>query len=1114
MRSTFTRLWFIHFHHVHSLIASLLFITCFGVASHSAMAQDKTVKGSVKDASSGEALIGVSVVIQGTSQGTVTDVNGDYRVQVSSPDDVLVFSFIGYQTVNERVGERNTINLEMQVDTKQLSEVVVTALGVERESKSLGYTVQKVSGEEITQARETNVINALAGKVAGVNIVGSSSGPTASSNITIRGQSSLSGNNQPLFVVNGLPITNGLNSPGDGLNGSTTIDFGNAASLINPDDIAEISVLKGPTAAALYGTRAANGVVLITTKTGKDAEGFGVEINSNTSFQSVLRWPDYQNSYGGGGYGKRDYVNGTQYTGSYDAFGESWGPPMDGRLVRQFGSEGEPVPFNPSPDNIKNFFRTGRTFTNNVALNYHKDEADFRLSYTNLDQQGVVPNSDLSRNTFFTSAGTRIAEKLSVRGNMFYIDGQSGNVPNAGYDESSSIMYGWLWYPRNLPISKLEDYWEVEDVQQRNHESLWTNNPYFLVNENTNSYQRRRFIGNVNLIYDITDNLKARFRTSGDVNNESRQFRRAVSTRGTPEEQGSYREDELYFRETNHELLITYSGGEISENLFTYEVSVGGNRMKQISSTTRNYAPGLTIPGLFNLGNARGNIITNQFDQEKQINSIFGLANIAYQNMIFLDLTARNDWSSTLPINNNSYFYPSVSLSAVISDLFDISPSSPIAFAKIRAGYAQVGGDTDPYNIANVYEFGNIWGGQPVANKSALLRNPDLKPETTSTFELGTDIRFFDDRLGIDFTYYYISSRDQILQVPLAQTTGYAARLLNAGEIQNKGVELMLRATPLETNAGLNWDVSLNFARNRSEVISLADGITNYQIAPDMYPGDGGQDLSLEARVGEPMGQLVGLDLQRVQEGPYAGEVIHQNGIPLVNTEKVSAGTYQPDFTFGLYNTFNYKNFSFGFLFDGRVGGKIFSRTHTMLVSGGAITNEDDEKIGSILEGRVEHEPLQYDAEGNPPLDENGNYVWGPFVDEGSFVGPGVMNVGTEENPEYVPNDEPVATRDYIYRYYNNIFNRDIITTGTFENTWVKLREVIISYNLPASFTDRIGLQAASVSLVGRNLLLFTDVPTIDPEAFSIRDGRIIQGFESTQLPSTRSFGFNISIRL
>jgi TonB-linked SusC/RagA family outer membrane protein len=540
-------------------IRFMLFVLLGSLISYSPAFAQATVSGQVTDAETGEGLVGVSVVIQGTSQGTVTDVSGNYRLEAPGEDATLVFSYIGYLTVQEKVGNRSTINVSMREDAKQLSEVVVTALGVKRESKSLGYTVQKVSGEDITQARETNVINSLAGKVAGVNIVGSSSGPTASSNITIRGQSSLSGNNQPLFVVNGLPITNGLNSPGDGLNGSTTIDFGNAAAVINPDDIEEISVLKGPTAAALYGTRAANGVVLITTKTGRGAQGLGVEINSNTSFESVLRYPDYQNQYGGGGYGKRDYVDGTQYFGSYDAFGESWGPPMDGRLVRQFGSDGEPIPFTPSPDNIRNFFRTGRTLTNNVALNYSGEESDFRLSYTNLDQQGVVPNTDLTRNTFFTSAGARLADKLDVRGNMFYIDGQSGNVPNAGYDESSSIMYGWLWYPRNLPISELEDYWEVEDVQQRNHESLWTNNPYFLVNENTNSFQRRRFIGNVMLNYDITDNLSVRFRTSGDVNNESRQFRRAVSTRGTPDEQGSYREDELYFRETNNELFITYS---------------------------------------------------------------------------------------------------------------------------------------------------------------------------------------------------------------------------------------------------------------------------------------------------------------------------------------------------------------------------------------------------------------------------------------------------------------------------------------------------------------------------------------------------------------------------
>ena len=396
-----------------------------------------------------------------------------------------------------------------------------------------------------------------------------------------------------------------------------------------------------------------------------------------------------------------------------------------------------------------------------------------------------------------------------------------------------------------------------------------------------------------------------------------------------------------------------------------------------------------------------------------------------------------------------------------------------------------------------------------VASESALLRNPDLKPERTQSVELGTDLRFFDNKLRVDFTWYDIRSRDQIINLPLANSSGYDAKLINAGEIKNQGIELIVSATPYQTDE-FSWNTQLNFARNKSEVVSLAPGIDSYLIVPDMYPADGGQDLSLEARVGEPLGQLVGLDFERVESGQYAGQIVHENGLPVVNTsEKVSAGTYQPDFTFGWGNTVNYQNFSLSIQFDGRVGGKIFSRTHTMLASGGAITNEDDERLGSILVGRVELSPLNYDSNGNPPRDSDGNIIWGDPINDGSFIGPGVKSDG---NGGYVANDVEVATRDYVYRYYNNIFNRDVITTGAYENTWVKLRELRLSYNLPGELTDNLGITNASVSLVGRNLLLFTDVPSIDPETFSIRNGRIVQGLESTQIPSTRSFGLTVNI--
>ena len=971
-----------------------------------------------------------------------------------------------------------------------------------------------MDGGELDKAKETNVVNSISGKAAGVNDTANSAGPSSSANITIRGANSLTGNNQALFLVNGMPITNGLNSPGDGLNGSTTIDFGNAASLINPDDIESVNVLKGPTAAALYGTRASNGVVLITTKTGEGSEGFGVSINSSTTFESVLRMPNYQNQYGAGKGGKYTYLDGTQYTnGYYDAFGESWGPRTDGKLVKQWEDE-KPTPFTPAKDNIRDFFNTGVSLTNNIAITNSTESSDMRLSYTNKKQTGVVPNTNLDRHTFYASLGNDLTENLSVRGNFSFINGSSDNVPNAGYDESSSIMYGWLWYPRHEEIGQLKDYWVEgqQGIQQNHFESLWTNNPYFLVNENTNSYERNRFIGNIKVNYDLTDKFSIRWRSGGDINDEGRQFRRAFSTRKLPF--GSYRKDELNFMETNHELLMTYSHRP-QDSDFGFEFNLGGNRMHQTSDIARSRAKGLSEPGVYNLSNARGNVIADDFSQEKEINSVFGLASFSYKGTYFLDVTGRNDWSSTLPVDNNSYFYPSLSGSAIVSEMLNISSSSPVSFAKLRASYAEVGGDTDPYNTRNFFQYGNNWGGQPVASESSTLNNPNLKPEQTVTYEVGADVRLFKGAIGLDATYYDIRSKDQIINVPVTRSTGYNNRFINAGEIRNRGVELMLNANPIQNENGFSWSFNINYTRNRSEVVSLAPGINNYQIAPDMYPADGGADLSFEAREGQEFGQLVGKGLKRVESGQYKGEIIHKNGLPVETDQKVSAGSYQPDFRLGVSNTVSYKNLSLKFLIDGQVGGKIYSRTHTMLATGGAITNEDDEAIGSTLEGRGDYTPVYTEKNGEVVVkkDKNGNPVYKENEAPTGYTGDGVKNVGTEENPNYKPNDVSVPTRDYFYQYYGNGFNRDIVTTGTYDATYFKLREVTLTYQFPDSWFEDGFVQDAAFSLVGRNLLLWTEVPSIDPETYSIRNGRIIQGYESTQLPSTRSYGFNFSIK-
>ena len=1042
-----------------------------------------------------EPLPGAVVLVQGSTRGTLTDLNGNFAIETAAGDMQLRFSFVGFQDQMLPIDgrERYEVTLGGMIG---IDEVVITALGVERSEKSLGYAIQSLDGKAVSEVPVTNAVSALNGKIAGVNIQSSSAGPTASANVTIRGAGSLSGNNQALFVVNGIPITNGLFSSGDGLNGSTTIDFGNAAQVINPDDIAEISVLKGPAAAALYGTRAAAGVVLINTKTGQGAPGWHVDINSSTTLSGLLRMPDFQNEYGAGGYGRYSYSNGATYTGDfYDAFGENWGPRLDGSAIRQWNTNGEATPFTAAPDNVRNFFRTGVTSRNHVAISNQSEDGDFRMGYTHLDSRGIVPNTDLTRHTISMSSGQNIGERLNVRTNLNYIRSGSGNVPNAGYDESSSIMYGWLWFQRNAPIDDLQNYWKpgLENVQQANTEELWTNNPWFLVNENTNGFNNDRIIGNVAATYNLTDRVSVRYRMGADINGEKRRFRRAMSTKSVL--LGSYREDDLRFHETNNELLLSYDGTDY-EKEWNLSARLGGNIMRQTTEILRANAPQLLIPGIFNLGNSRSGVITDDFTYRKGINSAFGVANISYKNRFFLDLTGRNDWSSTLPTNNNSYFYPSATASAILSDMFDLG--NKLDFAKVRAAYAEVGGDTDPYNIRNVYVYENAWGDQPVAAESADLANAGLLPERTSSIEFGADLRWWLGRLGLDVAWYQMNSRDQIINLPLAATSGYTSRIVNSGEIQNRGIEVVLRGQPVKNDV-LTWTSTLNLTRNRSEVLSLADGVESYQIIPDLYPNDGGQDLSFEARVGQPYGLLVGLGFQRDD----AGNIIHENGLPMLTENKVNAGSYQPDLLFGWDNEFRFGRFTAGFLLNGQLGGLIFSRSHALYATAGSITNNDDPNMPlSTLDGRETYD-ITYGADGIPVYNAVNESSWG-------VVGPGVM-YNAEGN--LVENDVAVPTRDYILSYYGNGFSRDNIESALYDATFIKLKELRLGFDIPADWlSSNMNASSATISLVGRNLLLFTDVPTIDPETYSIRAGRIVPGFESTALPTPRTIGLAINL--
>jgi len=1084
-------------------LCALLFLFSFTMS----FAQDgRTIEGTVKDPD-GIPLMGANVVIKNSEppRGTTTDFDGNFTLDVKPSDKFILIEYLGFSNKEVSLEGKDVFKISLEAGN-ELDEVVVTALDMERSEKSLGYSVQKIGSRDINDVKVGNISNKLAGRVSGVFVNSSGNGPTGSANVTIRGQTSLTGNSQPLYVVNGMPISNGLFSPGDGLNGSTTIDFGNASQVVNPDDVESMSILKGPAAAAIYGSRAANGVILLTTKKGSSGDdGWNFEWNLQTMGRETLVEPNFQNTYGFGGYGFYSYKSGDIYTAQngvnyYDAFGENWGPRMDGQNIKQFNSNGEAVPFTPAPNNFDDFYRTGVMTSNNIAISNNSENGDFRLAYTFLDDQSIVPNSGVRRHTVYTSVGRQfLDDKLNIRANIFNIRNKSDNIPNGGYDESNSVQYGWLWYPRQVGVGELKDYWREgqEGVQQRYVEELWVNNPWLVVNENTNSFQENRAIGNVKINYDITDKLSVRTRYGVDYKRESRQFRRASSTKAIPGQFGSYREDEISFQETNAELLFTYSNNDERDAKFKYDFKLGGNMMRQASKTLVANNSQLLIPDQYTLTNSRTDVQVESRRAEKKINSIFGMANFSYDDWVFLDITARNDWSSTLPTQENSYFYPSFTLSGVISDKLELGADSPLTFLKLRAAYAEVGSDTDPYLLTNTYQAEPLFGNNPALSNNSFAANPNLKPERTDSYEFGFDARFFENDLKVDFTYYDMLSKDQIIFLPVPNSSGKETRLVNAGEIRSSGVELSLDYRAVETD-DFSWNTILNVGANEAIVESLPDGVQDsYPIVSDVFPTDGGsQDLELVAIEGEKLGQLRGLGFQRNENG----QIIHEDGIPQLTDDKVTVGSYQPDARFGWQNILNYKNWQFTFLFDGQIGGKLYSRGHALFNTGGTITNEDDPNLNmTTLEGRAEYN-ISYNANGEPV------YSLRPGTGQG-VVGPGVNANGGE-------NSTAVAPRDYFYAYYGNGFNRDNIEAATYDNDWVKLREVRLTYNFPTEWFGDIGLDSFKASIIGRNLLLITDVPTVDPETFSIRGGNFVNGFGSNPLPSTSSIGLSLNARL
>ena len=1022
-------------------------LVAFLLLSVVSFAQDKTVKGRVTSKSDGSGLPGANVLIKGTDRGSTTNANGEFTL--SSPASaVLVVSYIGYKPMEMAVGTKSFVELSLEEDASNLNEVVVTALGITREKKALGYSVQEVSGKQLTQARETNLVNSLSGRIAGVQVTGSNGAPGASSRMLIRGANSIGSNNQPLFVVDGVPIDN------SNIGSGTSVDYGNGAASINPDDIESVSVLKGPSAAALYGSRGANGVVLITLKSGKGSRGIGVAVNSNTTFDTPFRQPSWQNEYGQGGKGQFKYVDG-RGGGVNDGVDESWGPKLDGRLIEQFDSPvvngvRQATPWIAHPDNVNQFYQTGRTLTNNVSLTGGSEKGDFRLSFTELNQTGILPNTDYKRRTIALNAGWNLTDKLSIRATGNYVKDGSDNRTNWG-------LY-FIWFGRQVDMEQLKDYRAPGSIYQRNwNDNYWTN-PYYQLNVSARENAKDRLYGNVSATYRFTPWLSLTARSGTDFYQDRRKTKNAARTSNLYD---SYNEDLISVQESNSDFLLnaTHKFGN-----FDVTANVGGNQRTYY--TQRNYtgATELAIPRVWNIGNSRQRPeTTNTGYTNKTINSLYASSNIGFNNYLFLDLTVRNDWSSTLPSNNLSYFYPSAALSAVLTDMFNLN-SPTLSFAKVRAGLARVGNDTEPYNLLQTYAYADAWGSLPSLAEGNAILNAALKPELTNSYEVGAEVKLWRNRVGLDVTYYNKESYNQILSVNVSNSTGFSSKWLNAGRIQNRGVEIQLTGAPVKTT-NFQWDVVLNWARNQNKVIELADGLDTYTLNPTAIRG-----MSVEARKGQPYGTFFGQGFLR----DPSGNIVYDNsGYPRIDPTRRILGNFTPRWIGGIQNTFTYKNLSLSTLIDAKAGGDIFSQT--------------------INIGRY-----------------TGVLAETTFGRETGIVGEGVVNMGTAENPVYTPNTKNISSEEWHHKYYSLTNNEETI----FDGSYVKLREVRMTYRLPGKVFPRLPFRDITISAVGRNLaLLYSNVPHIDPETSYYNDGNL-QGIENGQIPTTRSIGFNISFNL
>ena len=1053
-----------------------LFFACFFLFLGSALAQTK-ISGTVYSQEDGQPIIGAAVKVVGTSTGMLTDVNGRFSVVVPDGKKQLEITYLGFE--GKTVTAKNGIRIFLKADAQSLDEVVVTAMGISREKKALGYAVSEVDGDELIKTRGglSNPVNALQGKVAGLQISSGAGSMGGSSKVLIRGNNSLSGSNQPLFVVDGVPLEGKDYNSTNTQRGSGGYDYGNLIQDLNPDDIDNVSVLKGAAASALYGSRAANGVIMITTKKAKQQTGQGVEFSSTVSLERVTKLPKLQKEYGGGyGYmaldGYDDFgeavINGKTYIVPDYAMDESWGPKLDGRQVLSWydiakweanGKVGDPTtsPWSAPANDYEKFFETGLSFTNNVSISQVYDNSAFRISYTNNTLNGYLPNSSMYKNIFSVNGNIMSRDKkLNVFTSVNYFNSRAKGRQDTGYGDNNIMVKFVQWGQRQLDVKELKNLYRYPDGTQatwnRNDVDdptpAYHNNQYWSRYMNYENDTRNRVYGNVGVSYQIIPQLKAQYKVNLDFFVDKQYERNAVYS----QEESRYMEISRQQYEINHEFMLMYNQ---TFNDFTLTANVGANIMKNhyeyVYGETQG---GLAIPEFYNLANSLTQAAGYNYRREKSINSLFGDVTLGWKNMLYLEATIRGDKSSTLPKDNNTYAYPSVTGSWVFSELLK-EKSSWLSFGKVRLGYAMVGNDTDPYQLYNVYsQYTNIDSTTPGYRLPNTMQNPDLKPERTNSWEAGLEMSFFNNRLGFDFTYYQTRTKDEILPLSVSGTTGYIYKYVNSGEIENKGFEFGIHATPIK-NHNFEWNTNLVLSHNKNKVKSLADGVDYYRItsAPFM--------VEIGAMVGEEYGVIMGTDFVYDENG---NKLVDENGLYMATDGNQVIGHIFPDFTGGWTNSFRFKNFDLSFQLDFSKGGQFFSTTY----------------LWGMYTGMFEET-----AANN--------------VRETGLISEGYTLDGT-------PNTTVVSARDYYENFYTGPASQSLL-----KSDYIKLREVNIGYTF--NLKPQWFVKSLRLSAYGRNLAVWgPDVKHFDPEMIVTGSGNI-QGVEGGATPMVSTYGLTVNLK-